>query len=431
MNYKETVDYLFAQLPMFTRIGGAAYKDNLDNIKSLCNSLQNPHTKFKSIHVAGTNGKGSTCHMLASILQEQGYTVGLFTSPHIFDFRERIKINGVLISEAFVVEFVANCQQIITEVQPSFFELTTAMAFSYFAQEKVDVAVIEVGMGGLLDSTNIISPMLSIITNIGMDHTQFLGETLPKIAEQKAGIIKKETPVVISSTQEEIQNTFTRIALNNNAPIFFADKIFDIVTIENNFIKHTIKAVNRATLEINTYELALGGHYQVKNIKGVLMAITILNDIQFTVSQSAIALGLANIVKNTSLRGRFEVLQEQPLIVADVAHNEDGIAQVINQIQSISYNTLHIICGFVQDKDVAKVLTHFPKKAIVYATQAQIPRAMPYQELGKLLQDNNFTVKTFAHINNAYANAITNQQQNDIVLIIGSFFILGELEVIA
>jgi dihydrofolate synthase/folylpolyglutamate synthase len=414
---------------MFTRIGAAAYKADLINTIILCAALDNPQNKFKSIHVAGTNGKGSTSHMLASVLQEAGYKVGLYTSPHIKDFRERIKINGQKIEEQFVVHFTENIKTKITEIQPSFFEITVAMAFAYFAKQQVDIAVIEVGLGGLLDSTNVITPELCVITNIGLDHTNLLGTTLPEIATQKAGIIKASVPVVISQTQEETERVFTNKALEKNTSIFFADKVMEVIGMDSATIGlQKMKVVNTAKMSITNYELDILGKYQQKNVKGVLLALEILQQYNWNISAQNIVDGLKNIKNNTGLMGRFDMLETSPMLIADVAHNADGITEVLAQIKNIQHNNLHIITGFVADKAVDKVLNLFPKNANYYYTQANIPRALLKENLQKTAKQYQLNGEVFDNVNTALQAAKANASKEDIILICGSFFIIAELE---
>ena len=429
MTYTETLNYLYTQLPMFTRIGAAAYKADLSNTITLCAALDNPQNKFKSIHVAGTNGKGSTSHMLASVLQEAGYKVGLYTSPHIKDFRERIKINGQKIEKQFVVHFTENIKTKITEIQPSFFEITVAMAFAYFAKQQVDIAVIEVGLGGLLDSTNVIIPELCVITNIGLDHTNLLGTTLPEIATQKAGIIKASVPVVISQTQEETERVFTNKALEKNTAIFFADKVMEVIGMESTSIGlQKMKVVNTAKMSITTYELDILGKYQQKNVKGVLLALEILQQYNWNISALNIVDGLKNIKNNTGLMGRFDMLETSPMLIADVAHNADGITEVLAQIKNIPHNNLHIITGFVADKAVDKVLALFPKNANYYFTQANIPRALLKENLQETAKQYQLNGEVYNNVNTALQAAKANASKEDIILICGSFFIIAELE---
>ncbi len=429
MTYTETLNYLYTQLPMFTRIGAAAYKADLINTITLCAALDNPQNKFKSIHVAGTNGKGSTSHMLASVLQEAGYKVGLYTSPHIKDFRERIKINGQKIEEQFVVHFTENIKTKITEIQPSFFEITVAMAFAYFAKQQVDIAVIEVGLGGLLDSTNVITPELCVITNIGLDHTNLLGTTLPEIATQKAGIIKASVPVVISQTQEETERVFTNKALEKNTSIFFADKVMEVIGMDSATIGlQKMKVVNTAKMSITNYELDILGKYQQKNVKGVLLALEILQQYNWNISAQNIVDGLKNIKNNTGLMGRFDMLETSPMLIADVAHNADGITEVLAQIKNIPHNNLHIITGFVADKAVDKVLNLFPKNANYYYTQANIPRALLKENLQETAKQYQLNGEAYNNVNTALQAAKANASKEDIILICGSFFIIAELE---
>lgn len=429
MTYTETLNYLYTQLPMFTRTGAAAYKADLSNTITLCAALDNPQNKFKSIHVAGTNGKGSTSHMLASVLQEAGYKVGLYTSPHIKDFRERIKINGQKIEKQFVVHFTENIKTKITEIQPSFFEITVAMAFAYFAKQQVDIAVIEVGLGGLLDSTNVIIPELCVITNIGLDHTNLLGTTLPEIATQKAGIIKASVPVVISQTQEETERVFTNKALEKNTSIFFADKVMEVIGMDSATIGlQKMKVVNTAKMSITNYELDILGKYQQKNVKGVLLALEILQQYNWNISAQNIVDGLKNIKNNTGLMGRFDMLETSPMLIADVAHNADGITEVLAQIKNIPHNNLHIITGFVADKAVDKVLALFPKNANYYFTQANIPRALLKENLQETAKQYQLNGEVYNNVNTALQAAKANASKEDIILICGSFFIIAELE---
>jgi len=429
LTYTETLNYLYTQLPMFTRIGAAAYKADLSNTITLCAALDNPQNKFKSIHVAGTNGKGSTSHMLASVLQEAGYKVGLYTSPHIKDFRERIKINGQKIEKQFVVHFTENIKTKITEIQPSFFEITVAMAFAYFAKQQVDIAVIEVGLGGLLDSTNVIIPELCVITNIGLDHTNLLGTTLPEIATQKAGIIKASVPVVISQTQEETERVFTNKALEKNTSIFFADKVMEVIGMDTATIGlQKMKVVNTAKMSITNYELDILGKYQQKNVKGVLLALEILQQYNWNISAQNIVDGLKNIKNNTGLMGRFDMLETSPMLIADVAHNADGITEVLAQIKNIPHNNLHIITGFVADKAVDKVLALFPKNANYYFTQANIPRALLKENLQETAKQYQLNGEVYNNVNTALQAAKANASKEDIILICGSFFIIAELE---
>jgi dihydrofolate synthase / folylpolyglutamate synthase len=431
MTYQQTIDYLYAQLPMFSRIGSAAYKEDLHNTIALCNSIGNPQTSFKTIHIAGTNGKGSTSHMLAAILQSAGYKTGLYTSPHIKDFRERIRVNGEMIKEKAVVEFVARTKATSDEINPSFFELTVAMAFDYFAAEQCDIAVIETGLGGLLDSTNIITPILSIITNIGYDHQHILGNTLQEIATQKAGIIKENVPVVIGETLPETRQIFIDTANKKNAEIFFASEMFSTTNaiIENNKLICDVNDI--MTCKTLQFQLGLTGLYQAKNICTVLESVEQLKNIGLNISETALHKGLLHVKEMTGLRGRWEILQQNPTIIADVAHNKDGIAQVIYQLETTYTNTnIHFVLGFVSDKDVAEVLTLFPKNATYYFTNAHIPRALPVAELAKKSSLAGLSGKNFDDINDAIAAAKNNATANDLIMICGSFFVIAEMDLL-
>ena len=402
MTYKETLDWMFGQLPMYQQKGAVAMNAKLDNIIRFCNVLDNPEKKFKSIHVAGTNGKGSSSHMLASILQEAGYKVGLYTSPHLRDFRERIKINGKVVSKEFVTDFIEQHKPFFEYNRLSFFEMTVGMAFEYFAQEKVDIAIVEVGLGGRLDSTNIITPEVSLITNIGMDHTQFLGDTLEKIALEKAGIIKPKVPVIISETQPETKMIFTLIAHQLKSNIIFAD-------------------VESAVI----YETDLLGEYQQKNIKGVVACIHQLKN--FDVPEKAIVAGLRKVVENTGLLGRWQELQNNPLVVCDTAHNKEGLELILKQIEKQSYNQLHIVLGFVKDKDVNSVLVLFPKDAKYYFVRPSIPRGMDaavLQELAKELGLNGVVCKS---VKNGLKKALNCADNKDMIYVGGSTFVVAEV----
>ncbi len=428
MTYPETIEYLYAQLPMFSRIGAAAYKKDLHNTIELCAALGNPHSNFKSIHVAGTNGKGSTCHMLAAILQQSGYKTGLYTSPHVKQFGERIRVNGKMIDEHFVIDFVERTKTITEQIQPSFFELTVAMAFEYFSKEKVDIAIIETGLGGLLDSTNVISPILSIITNIGYDHTNILGNTLPEIAFQKAGIIKANTPVVIGEVQPETKNVFVKQANEKESPILFAQSRFFTEYIEptGNLLFCNVK--DNVTHTVEKLRLDLNGIYQAKNICTVLSAVDVLRKLGYTIPESDLHHALENVKELTGMRGRWDIVQLHPTIIQDVAHNTDGISQVIMQLNNNYPKAgLHFVLGFVKDKDVDHVLELFPKEARFYFTNAHIPRALPHQELRELAAAKGLTGDSFDNVNDAIAAAKSNAGPSDVIMICGSFFIIAEI----
>lgn len=402
--YQETIDWLFSNLPMFQRVGATAFKKDLTNITELCEYLGNPQKKFKTIHIAGTNGKGSTSHMLASILQEAGYKTGLTTSPHLKDFRERMRINGVMADEEFVIDFVEKHEDKIISQEASFFEIAIAMSFEYFAQQNVDIAVIETGLGGRLDSTNIILPELSVITNIALEHTQFLGDTLEKIAFEKGGIIKSNTPVVIGETTQETKKVFTELALERNSNIIFAEE------------KH-----------FQDLPSDLKGSYQIKNKRTVLTAIEQLQKQNWAISPENIANGLLNVVKNTNLRGRWDILGQHPLIVADTAHNPHGLAEVSKQINEQAYNQLHLVLGFVNDKDVLSILNFFPKKATYYFCQPDVPRKYDIDELYKIIPEDITDKHFFDTVEKALIAAKSNATENDMIYIGGSTFVVAEV----
>lgn len=427
MTYKETLDFLFSSLPMFSRVGESAYKKDLTNTLRLCEFIGNPQQNLKTIHVAGTNGKGSTSHMLAAILQSAGYKTGLYTSPHLKDFRERIKVNGVMCPESFVIDFTNRIQPMIQEIQPSFFEITVAMAFEYFALEQVDIAIIEVGLGGRLDSTNIIYPELSIITNIGWDHMNLLGNTLELIAFEKAGIIKESIPVVIGEYTSITKPIFEKRAQEMQAKIYWAseERWVSDFTITAHHIDINV-AENRND-ERTSYQLDLPGIYQTKNLLSVLTAVEILNQKKWGITLQHIHKGLAHIKKLTGLHGRWEVLQEKPLLVLDVAHNEDGIKQIIRHIELVGAQEVHIVIGMVKDKEIEHILDLLPKKAHYYFTKAPIPRALDEKILKELANKKDLIGNCFPFINEAVHNALLHAKENDLVLVCGSVFVVGEV----
>lgn len=429
MNYQQTIDWLYAQLPMFSRIGAAAYKEDLHNTIELCNFIGNPQNKFKSIHIAGTNGKGSTSHMLAAILQQAGYKTGLYTSPHLKDFRERIKINGVMIDKNFVVQFVEQTKSITQKIQPSFFELTVAMAFEYFAQQKIDVAIIETGLGGRLDSTNVISPLLSIITNIGYDHMNLLGNTLEKIAYEKAGIIKANTPVVIGEYLPSTKNVFLDKAKKENAPIHFVQDEYEADNIKITAQQLSCVVTNTKHNIAENFTLDLNGLYQAKNLCTVLCAEGILMEAGFNISNINEKKALANVKQLTGLHGRWDVISEKPLVVLDVAHNEDGIKQILQQIEIIGYQPqqIHFVTGMVKDKEIDKILSFLPKEATYYFTNAHIPRAIPHSELKNKAALFNLNGENFTDVNKALQAAKQKASNNDIIVVCGSVFVVGEV----
>ena len=403
MNYQETTEWLFKQLPMFQMQGAIAYKKDLTNTHLLMDQLNHPELKLKSIHVAGTNGKGSTSSMIASILQEAGYKVGLYTSPHLKDFRERIRINGETISEDFVVDFVKNNKPFFEANALSFFEMTVGLAFDYFVKEHVDVAVIEVGMGGRLDSTNVITPLVSVITNIGFDHTQFLGDTLAKIAAEKAGIIKHNIPVVIGEYHQETYPVFQNKAAAEQAPIFFA---------------HTATEV--------TYPCALQGDYQKHNKKTVLQTIEVLRA-NFSISEAHLKAGFQNVIVNTGLLGRWQVLQEKPFAVCDTAHNAHGLAEVLAQIAQQDYDTLHVVLGVVNDKDLDTILPLFPKNAVYYFSKPNIPRGLDAAVLQEKALSYGLAGQVYDTVPAAYEKALSRADSSDFIYVGGSTFVVAEI----
>ena len=404
MTYQETVNWMFTQLPMYQKQGKTAFKKDLTNTLLLANHLNNPQHKFKSIHVAGTNGKGSSSHMLASVLQEAGYKVGLYTSPHLKDFRERIKINGEEVSKQFVIGFIKRNKDFFKLNPLSFFEMTVGMAFDYFAKQKVDIAIIEVGLGGRLDSTNIIIPEVSLITNIGYDHTQFLGETLPLIASEKAGIIKSNVPVVISETHNETKPVFEKVANKNNSKIYFADQI--------------IKA---------KYSTDLLGDYQKINIKGVLKTLKILQQKKYKISDLNIKNGLLNVVKNTGLKGRWQILQTKPKIICDTAHNKEGLSITMTQLQKEQFNNLHIVFGVVNDKDLSQIFSLLPKKATFYFCKPDVPRGLDQNILRDQFLGEGFVGESYLSVKEAVDEARSRASDDDVIYIGGSTFVVAEI----
>lgn len=423
MTYQETLDWLFAQLPMYQREGKAAYKANLDNTLQLDEYFQHPHRHFKTIHVAGTNGKGSVSHMLASILQEAGYKTGLYTSPHLKDFRERIKINGQMIPEQYVIDFVDRNKELFARIKPSFFEMTVAMAFKYFADEKVDIAVIEVGLGGRLDSTNIITPLVSVITNISFDHTALLGDTLEKIAGEKAGIIKPEIPAVIGIRDSAYDFVFEHKAQEMHAPLAFADECW--ATCRNADGSYSLR--HQSGLEINNLESELKGLYQRKNIPAVLEAVLRLYEAGLSVSEKDVRRGIARVVTNTGLLGRWQTLAHRPLTVCDTGHNPDGLTEVVSQLATCTYQRLHVVIGMVNDKDVDGVLSLLPPQAVYYFCKASIPRAMDEKELAKKASAFGLQGNTYPTVSAACQAARQAAQPDDMIYIGGSTFVVAEV----
>ena len=436
MRYQETIDYLYTRLPIFSRIGAAAIKPNLDNTIAICKFLGHPEKKIKTIHIAGTNGKGSTSHMLASIFQEAGYKTGLYTSPHLYDFRERIKVNGQMCSQDFVIDFTNKVKPCIEKIEPSFFEITVGMAFDYFVQEKVDIAIIETGLGGRLDSTNVIEPELSIITNIGFDHMALLGNTLEAIASEKAGIIKKDTPVVIGTLDTATKKVFEDKANKENAPIYFAEDFIEFKSFQNNwqnalfeFNQPMIHLLDAPLFPKNfTIECDLPAKYQAKNLKAVLVAAQLLSTIGWKLTSGKVMKALSQIKKNNGLMGRWECIQESPRVILDVAHNEHGVHALLEQLASLHYQQLHIVTGMVKDKDIQAVLQLLPKNALYYFTQSHIPRALPVHELAVQASVIGLNGHSFENVNIALKGAIKNANHNDLILVIGSIFLVAEVD---
>ncbi len=425
--YDETIEYLFGRLPVFSRIGKAALKPDLSNTIALCTALGEPQHLFRSVHIAGTNGKGSVSHGLAAVCAGSGYKTGLYTSPHLVDFRERIRVDGEMIPEQWVVDFVNKYQPTIEKIQPSFFEITVAMAFAYFAEQKVDMAIIETGLGGRLDSTNIICPELSVITNISYDHKDLLGETLPEIASEKAGIIKPGVSVVIGEQQDETERIFFEHSVKKQSPLYYAQANWDLArTAQDHYMQH-FRAVSKLSGNVYDLKTDLKGHYQIHNLKTILTATELLAlkgfdklNIETTIES------LANVAGSTGLMGRWQVASEDPLVICDVAHNAAGLNEVFAQWERIPAETKHIVTGFVRDKDVPDALSYFPGDALYYFCNAAIPRALPADDLQCLAASAGLMGAAYPTVADAVGNALKAMRKNDVLLITGSFFIVGE-----
>jgi dihydrofolate synthase/folylpolyglutamate synthase len=428
LNYQQTIDYLFSRLPMFSRIGAAAYKADLTNTIRLCEFLNNPQTKFKTIHVAGTNGKGSVSHMLAAILQTAGYKTGLYTSPHLKDFRERIKVNGEMISESSVTGFSEKIKPLIEELSPSFFEITVAMAFDFFAEQKVDIAVIEVGLGGRLDSTNIIMPELSVITNIGWDHMNILGNSLEEIAFEKAGIIKEGIPIVIGEALPETLPVFEKAANEKNTALSVASQKRRVVDWHWERHELIVEVGEEHHTGHKKWHLDLPGLYQNKNLLTVLEACSQLKQQGWKIDDNNIHKGLKQVRKLTGLHGRWEIIHHSPLVVLDVAHNIDGINQLTQQIELTDHRQLHIITGMVKDKEVEKFIRLLPKDAQYYFTKAQIPRALPEDELAEKANLAGLKGNSYPNVNTALETALHLAHRDDLIVVCGSVYLVGEVE---
>lgn len=427
MTYQQTLDFLYSKLPMFTRIGAAALKKDLHNTLEMCARLDHPQHKFKTIHIAGTNGKGSTSHMLAAILQKAGYKTALYTSPHLKDFRERIRINGKMAPKSFVKKFVNDQKQNIEEIEPSFFEVTVAMAFDYFAKEKVDIAVIEVGLGGRLDSTNIITPELSVITNISLDHTNLLGNTLAEIAFEKAGIIKQNIPVIIGEKHPETIDVFKQKAKKENASMIFAE---DQLSINHQTTKQSLLKIDilqKKQLLFPNLALDLTGTYQQKNILTVIQSVLALRELGFYIPEQAIYQALKNVKKLTGLQGRWQTLSKNPLVICDTGHNKAGIIEILKNISNTKHQNLHMVIGMVKDKDIDGVLALLPKNATYYFCQPNLERALPANELAQKAAQHSLTGKVYDSVTAAFKNAKNKSNPKDLIFIGGSTFVVAEI----
>jgi dihydrofolate synthase/folylpolyglutamate synthase len=427
MNYEETLEYLFTKLPMYSRIGAAAYKADLENAIALCSSLDNPQHKIRTIHVAGTNGKGSVSHMLAAIFQEAGYKTGLYTSPHLKDFRERIRINGAMIEKDFIVDFTHRVEPMITKLDPSFFELTMAMAFDYFADRLVDIAIIETGLGGRLDSTNVIQPELSIITNIGWDHMNLLGDSLEKIATEKAGIIKEKTAVVIGEAKPGLREIFEKTAAQLNAPISFAADKRQVMNWSWQHHQLEIEIAEEHHTDHKIFQLDLKGIYQAKNLVTVLEACSVLHEKGWRTDEVVVRKALQHVQKATGLGGRWEIIKTNPLVVLDVAHNKDGIDQVLQQVEIVNPGKLFIVIGLVKDKEIDAIISILPTHADYYFSNANIPRAIPAEELSTIALKYGLRGNVVPDVNKAIESALSRAQPADMILVCGSVFLIGEV----
>lgn len=441
MDYKTTLDYLYSQLPMFTRDGASAFKKDLTNTLELCKRLGDPHKKFKSVHIAGTNGKGSTSHMLAAILQTAGYKTGLYTSPHLRDFRERIRVNGEMIDEQHVIDFVKDHRQDFEDIRPSFFEMTVAMAFDAFAKAKVDIAIIEVGLGGRLDSTNVITPLLSVITNIGWDHMNMLGDTLPLIAGEKAGVIKPGIPVIIGEYQPEVADVFVDKTKTENAPLRFASEEWLLKSevgggkseVESQKSEVAVEYLDfriqkkDSGLKTQDLRLDLPGIYQLKNVKTVLSVVEELHSQGFAISDEQVKTALSQVKKLTGLHGRWEILSHHPLTICDTGHNPEGITEVLKNIESTPYENLHIVMGVVNDKDISKILAMLPKHAAYYFCRPDIPRGLGAEILQQKAEVFGLHGEIYVSVNAALKTAQSQADKNDLVFVGGSTFVVAEI----
>lgn len=430
MNYQQTLDYMLAQLPMFHRIGAAAYKADLGNTLELCELTNYPYRFYPTIHIAGTNGKGSVSHFLSSILQEGGKKVGLYTSPHLRDFRERIKINGEMISKEYVIDFVEKYKNDFDRIEPSFFEMNVALAFSYFADEKVDIAIIETGLGGRLDSTNVINPLVSVITNIGYDHTQFLGDTLAKIAFEKAGIIKPQVPVVIGQSHSETQSVFRRHAAEMHAEIHFADEHIEIENILYTLNERPLlsgKVIADHQLYLENLNSPLAGSYQPYNIVTTIQTARLLEEMGWPTYPEMVKKGIEKVIENTGFSGRWQMLNRNPLTICDIGHNVDGIKEVVKQIKLTPHHQLHFVFGVVSDKDITGMLSLLPKKAVYYFCKADLPRALDVFTLKEMASGFGLNGEVYSSVVEAKDAATNNAKENDLIFIGGSAFVVAEV----
>lgn len=430
MDYRQTLDFLYSQLPMYQRIGAAAYKTDLDNTIEICRVLGNPEKRLRSIHIAGTNGKGSVAHLLASVMQESGYKTGLYTSPHLTDFRERIRINGKMIPKNAVTSFIEKHTDMVDHIKPSFFEYTFGMAMEYFADQGVDIAVVETGMGGRLDSTNVINPILSVITNIGMDHTRFLGDTMEKIAGEKAGIIKRKVPVVIGETQKETEAVFRMKASDMKADIHFADQVFGAVEIKpagGEMAEMVLDISRNGRPAYNSFHVPFTSGYQIKNTLTALATIEQIVNQGFEVDEKAIRNGFSRVVVNTGLAGRWQILRKAPLTICDTGHNRDGIKQVVAQINKLNFKKLHFVLGTVDDKEIDEMLSLLPAEAVYYFCKADIPRGLDPDALNKKAGVHGLMGRSYPSVRSAYGAALKNAGENDLVFIGGSTFVVAEV----
>lgn len=425
--YQATLEFLYAQLPMFQRVGAVAFKKDLTNTRAICKALGNPEKQFKCIHVAGTNGKGSVSHMLASVFQSAGFKTGLYTSPHLRDFRERIRINGEMISESEVVSFTEMMKNCIADIQPSFFEITVGMAFDHFARHQVDIAVIETGLGGRLDSTNVVTPLLSVITNIGWDHMDLLGDTLPLIAAEKAGIIKPDVPVVVGEFQEEVASVFEQQANEKRSLLKFAARHFEAKSIHRNALSQTFDLYKNGRIWLNEVITDQLGIYQEKNLVTLAAALEQLQRIGLSIEEEHMREGLAHVAESTGFKGRWSILAQSPLIVADTAHNEPGIRMLLEQIAQTPHQKLHFVLSVVKDKDISKILSLLPKEAIYYYSKASIPRGLDVHELRSKATDAGLQGTSYPSLQQALDAAKRQASPEDLILIGGSTFTVAEL----